>query len=138
MGLDVSHGCWSAPYGAFNRWRNKVAEFLGYAVWKVKYDDGYTSDTIMLDWGHITERNLVGIWEEMPKDPAIIIFAHADHEGQIKSEHCEAIADRLEEVLPKMAEYDEDQPIKYWHKRTKEFIDGLRKAASLQEDIEFH
>jgi hypothetical protein len=60
MGLDTSHDAWHGAYSAFTRWRNTVAAAAGYAVWDVMYEDGYQSPTVMIDWGHITERNLQG------------------------------------------------------------------------------
>lgn len=138
MGLDTSHGCWHGAYSAFTRWRHKIAEVAGYAVWSVVYDDGIKSDTIMLDWGHVTEENLAGKWNEMPSDPLILIFAHSDCHGELPWQFCAKLAERLEEIMPLLPDGDAPGHIGNWRYKTQEFIDGLKLAHKLQENVNFH
>ena len=143
MGLDTSHDCWHGSYGAFTRWRQKVAEIAGYAVWSVKMEDGITRDTVMIDWGHITEQNLFGEWEQTPSDPLIVIIAHSDCEGVIHPEQGVPLADRLEALLPEIDKVS-DEGGGYITARggfggaTRRFIQGLRAAALAGEDVDFH
>lgn len=137
MGLDTTHGCWHGAYSAFSRWRNTIAEAAGYAVWNVKYDDGLTSPTIMLDWGHITAADLAGQWEKTPEDPLVVLLAHSDCDGVIRSADAGALADRLEEILPQLPSENDHGHIGNWEAKTRAFIDGLRKAALAGEDVAF-
>lgn len=135
MGLDISHDCWHGPYSAFTHWRHAVARAAGYAVWPVKYEDGTTMDCVMLDWGHLPDGHLQGEWDEIPADPLLILLTHQDCEGRIKSEHCSAVADALEAILPGMNDSNGFTPPA---ERTRRFIEGLRAAAKAGEDVEFY
>ena len=73
MGLDTTHGCWHGAYSAFQRWRHKLAEVAGYDVVKVKYDDGFTMDTVLVDWGHL-HGQLHGEWNRTPEDPLLVLL----------------------------------------------------------------
>lgn len=140
MGLDTTHDCWHGAYSAFYRWRNKIAEVAGYAVWPVKYDYA-VNDTVMIDWGHIASENpgyLDGHWNETPSDILIVLIAHHDCEGEIVAEHCGPLADRLEGLLPLLPDGDGGGHIGDWREKTQRFIDGLRKAADAGEPVGFH
>ncbi len=138
MGLDTSHDAWHGAYSAFTRWRNTIAKAAGYAVWKVTYENGMTMDTVMLDWGHITEDNLHGKWERVPDDPLVILLAHSDCDGEIAAEHCAVLADRLEELLPSLPDADMGGHIGDLLPKTAQFIKGLRYAAAAGEPVDFH
>lgn len=138
MGLDTSHNCWHGAYSAFNRWRHGVAEAAGYAVWQVKYESGQLSDTVMIDWGHVTEANLYGDWETTPTDPLIVLIAHSDCEGAIRPAQAGPLAERLAELLPALPDGDGGGHVRNWRETTQQFIDGLRAAATAGQDVEFH
>lgn len=137
MGLDISHNCWHGAYSAFSRWRQEIAKIAGYSVWNVeqKY---CTMPTIMLDWGHVTGENLMGEWENTPTDPLIILFAHSDCEGKIDPKDAIPLANRLEELLPKLPREKDLGHIGDWGEKTKLFINGLRIAAAAGEEVDFH
>jgi hypothetical protein len=137
MGLDTSHDCWHGAYSAFSRWRNKIAETAGYAVWNVQYEGGYSSPTAQIDWGHITQANLEGHWDETPADPLLVLLAHSDCDGWIHPAQAKPLADRLEELLPELPEGEGGGHIRGWRETTQRFIDGLRAAAEAGEDVEF-
>ncbi len=136
MGLDTTHDCWHGPYSSFTHWRHAVARAAGYQVLPVKYDDGMTMPTIMLDWGHLPAGHLNGEWDEVPSDPLLIVLTHQDCEGRIKADQCSAVADALEAILPGM----DDSPGQFLTpaERTRRFITGLRAAAAAGEDVEFN
>ena len=153
MGLDTSHDCWHGAYSAFNRWRNKLAEVAGYYV-EEGHMRTYTSPDgppryesmhagVCLDWGHVTEANLQGTWEQMPHnlrgeaDPLLILLAHSDCDGWILHQHCAPLADRLEELLPLLPDEEVPGHVRHWRDKTREFIAGLRNAAVAGEDVEF-
>lgn len=125
MGLDCSHDAWSAAYSAFYRWRLAVAEAAGY-----KTGIGMNGTHYILDWENIPEGALMGEWEETPEDPLVVLLAHSDCDGHIHPEQAKPLADRLEELLPKL---DSD-----WHPRTDQFITGLCEASAANETLLFH
>lgn len=134
MGLDTTHNCWHGAYSSFSQWRNALAVAAGYKLEKVSYWEGHETEVPAIQRpdgaGHLT-----GDWDDIPEDPVMIILAHSDCDGRIKAEHCSALADALEKLLPKMSDEgfhctDRD--------RTQQFIDGLRVAAEAKEDVEFH
>jgi hypothetical protein len=146
MGLDTSHDCWHGAYSAFGRWRQKVAEAAGYAVWAVKYDDSsVTYDTVMIDWGHLPENALMGEWPETPADPLLVLIAHSDCDGEIRPEQAGPLADRLEELLPALERTDAEEGA-FGHiaarggyaGAARKFIDGLRAAVAADEPVDFH
>lgn len=142
MGLDTSHDCFSGAYSAFGRWRDAVAEAAGYTVRKVDWGQGYLQETILIDWGHITNGALHGDWEATPDDPLIVLIAHSDCEGVIKPEQARPLADRLEALLPALDAKGEG--VGHIAARggfggvTRRFIHGLRAAAEANENVEFY
>jgi hypothetical protein len=139
MGLDTSHGAWHGAYSAFGRWRNTVAKAAEYP-----FDtdpNGYGREYPRLNWDAITEANLQGRWDSTPEDPLIVLIAHSDCDGAIYPEQAGPLADRLEELLPKISESDES----WGHISrdggmvavTRRFILGLRTAATAGEPLEF-
>lgn len=128
MGLSVTHGCFSSPYSTFQEWRCVVAKAAGYKL----EDLGFTSvPKISPHW--LTTEHEFGEWKKTPKDPLIVLFSHSDCEGVIHPEQGIPLADRMEELLDLI-------PSSYYldyREMTKNFISGLRLAASRGEDVEF-
>jgi hypothetical protein len=137
MGLDTSHDCWHGAYSAFDRFRNELAKAAGYDIASVVRDSGFHRDEILIDWGHVTEANLMGIWEKTPDDPLIVLIAHSDCEGVIKPEQAGPLADRMESLLDKLPGTPDFGHIGDWREKTQAFIDGLRLAVNRGEDVEF-
>lgn len=137
MGLDTSHDCWHGPYSSFSRWRNAVAVAGGYTLEEANYDGVRYLQPKEIDWSSLTEKNFMGKWEKWPDDPLVILLAHSDCEGKIPREHCLALAVRLEALLPNLPKGDGGD-IDYWRDKTRQFITGLRQAAELGEDVDFH
>lgn len=112
MGLDTSHNCWHGPYSQFDHWRQNIANAIG-----------------------IDLNQMVGFmgtirWENLVYDPLFILLDHSDCDGEIVAADCAPLADRLEEIIPFLEnEYDQ--------KRAQQFAIGLRKAAELNENVEF-
>ena len=131
MGLSTSHGCWHGPYSAFTRWRNNLAKVAGYNVKMVQEEDKTLWPTVMLDWGHITEDNLMGTWDKTPDDPLLILLAHSDCDGDIFPENAVALAGCLEKLLPFLKEEWEQEA-------TQRFINGLKAAANANEPVMFY
>ncbi len=134
MGLDTSHNCWHGAHSAFTRWRHKLAEVAGYQVARL---EGQIHDTVLIDWGHIVDKNYFGEWDEAPHDPLILLIAHSDCEGVLHPKHAALLANRLEELLL-LIEGDGGGHIGNYREKTQQFIDGLRDAAAKGEDVDFH
>ena len=143
MGLDTSHDCWHGAYSAFSRWRQELADAAGYTSHPSPSGIGNTVD---IDWGNIVSvlgRDLFGKWPSIPvrpdgtPDPLIILLAHQDCEGELQHEFCDAIADRLETLLP-LLDKDCGGHIGNYRDKTVIFIKGLREAAKNKENVIFH
>jgi hypothetical protein len=103
--------------------------------------------SVDLEWGSIEETigtDLFGEWPEIPcrhdgtPDPLIILIAHSDCEGEIQSKYCGPLADRLEELLPKLEGEDGGGHIGSYVEKTQQFIKGLRLASKRGEKVGFH
>ena len=138
MGLDTTHGCWHGAYSAFTRWRNTIALAAGYKLVKLDPQNPWY-ECPDINWDAVTEENLYGVWERVPEDPLILLIAHSDCDGEIRVRDAGPLADRLEELLPKVSSLEDDGGhIGNWAKKTQAFIDGLRLAVEKNESVEFH
>ncbi len=78
-------------------------------------------------------------WSSLGKDPLIVLLNHSDCDGIIKAKDCAPLADRLEKLLPALrSEGDGGGHIGSYEEKTRQFINGLRLAASRNEDVDFH
>jgi len=113
MGLDTDFGCWHGSYMGFSEWRTAVAEAAGISLSSMEGCGGSIP------------------WDLLPLDPIHPLLNHSDCEGSINWGVCAALADRLEELAPKV-------PDGWMRKRCYVFAEGARKAYAAQTDIEFH
>ena len=141
MGLDTSHGCWHGAYSAFGRWREEIARAAGLPP--LEFMEGFWGAS----WNRCTNnlcpfervsRDLPIRWDCLRPSPLFTLLHHSDYEGEIAWEECAAIADALEELLPKLPTEEDGGHIGDWRETTQGFIDGLRLAAECQENVEFH
>ncbi len=109
MGLNVSHGCWVGSYGSFMRWRKELARAAGYGDL-----ESYTGFGGSLPW---------------PERPLTLLLNHSDCDGSIGWQDATSIATELESLMGGLD--------KSWVLTTYLFINGLRAAAVLEEDITF-
>lgn len=138
MGLDCSHDCWSGAYSRFGRWRDELARAAGYrfreptANEKRDYLALYPAPD--LNWEQIPPERFQGEWGgDVPDDALLYLIVHSDCDGVLHPAQAGPLADRLEQLLPLL----EDNPHEEWPRRTRQFIDGLRYAAGLGDDVEF-
>lgn len=143
MGLDTSHDCWHGPYGAFGRWRQKLAEVAGLPPLDLMegfFERGTYHDPISdvarkhSEFAETFYRSLPIRWTILKPDVLHILLNHSDCEGELESAICGSLANRLEELLPLLPQKDDND----WRGRTRQFIDGLRLAASQGENVDFH
>jgi hypothetical protein len=128
MGLLTSHDCWSGSYSNFRLWRRQLAALVGLDLETMEGHGG-------------TLR-----WEDLQPDILHVLLDHPDHSGEILPEHCGPLADRLEELLPRLpldtaypenSSVPDDGPLPDARQRTERFIQGLRVAAERREAVEF-
>lgn len=157
MGLSVSHGCWEGGYKSFRRWRTAIAEAVGipldlmeghieYWITREEFDEidrtlKYPRSEAVTA-GMSILRAMIGVesiqWKALRDDPIVHLLNHSDCDGHIDVEHLAPLADRLEELLPILETYGDGKGhIGNYADKTREFIDGLRLAASLGESIRF-
>jgi len=152
MGLDTSHGCWHGSYGRFMEWRKRIAKAAGLPPlelmdrffqrhgdscgWPATFylGNSVNDDQVMRSM-KIIENRLPISWDCLKPSPLHILLSHSDCDGEIEWSDCGEIAYCLQELVDSgTIECDELYPIDL----TVKFIDGLRLAYSLQENVDFH
>lgn len=146
MGLEVSHDAWTGSYGAFSAWRAALAGTAGYEVTADRDEKGRISlkeltdaQYGVADW-QITPDRLDGEWNgEEPADPLLVLLLHADHTGYIHPGQALPLAERLEQLQPKLAGFTKDPEDEMGlETATRQFAEGLRRAAGYGESLVFH
>lgn len=123
MGLDTSHDAWHGPYSSFHSWRIALARAAGLSVYEKPLPRGGTRT----------------MWVMPSEDDILfVLMSHSDCDGMISTQDCAPLADRLESLLPRIGAPDDWWDPSYHINSTRQFIKGLRLAASLGEDIDFH
>lgn len=149
MGLDTTHDCWHGAYSAFMRWRRMICEVAGLppldlmegfyrpddpgdvVFWAKK---GLNDEQAFAD----IRRQLPIKWECLKPSALHILLHHSDCDGELRWEDCGPIADELEKLIPKFPSGDGGGHIGNWKDKTQQFVTGLRLAAKLKENVEFH
>lgn len=114
MGLDTSHNAWHGPYSSFNKFRRQVCKAAGLGELEDYKGFGGSKD-----------------WLIAKEQPLNALLNHSDCEDDIPWQDCDALADALYGVAPKI----EDE---YYRSKAKQFAYGCRLAAKNQENVEFH
>lgn len=138
MGLDTTHGAWNGSYGNFMHWRQEVA--LAAGLPPLRLMEGFYGINPNFVYGLEAHPDIVAAlpisWDLFKNDPLHILLSHSDCDGEISPLHCKEIADRLEEINPKIS--GEICGNKEWAQdRTRQFIRGLRVAWAAGENVEF-
>lgn len=120
MGLDTSHDCWHGAYSEFMRYRTTLAALVGINL------------ESMRGFGGSQE------WPSADAEPLVHLLNHSDCDGVIEWQHCAALANRLEALLPLLPKEPDGGHIGDWRECTQKWIDGLRDADRCREDVEFH
>ena len=157
MGLDCSHNAWRGSYGAFMRWRLKLAEVAGlpplelmegfYEPLDTKFSPTLYHGPGTLDGadGPDTAPYLANLddrlpirWESLKPSALHELLAHSDCDGEIPPDRCGPIADALEALIPLLPDENAGGHIGNWRAKTQQFVDGLRLAAADGEPMDFH
>ena len=146
MGLEVSHDARTGSYGAFSAWRAALAGTAGYEVTADRDENGRISLAELTDarygvadW-QITPERLDGEWNgEQPADPLLVLLLHADHTGYIHTGQALPLAERLEQLRPKLAGFTGDAGDEMnLELATRQFAEALRRAGEHGESLVFH
>ncbi len=143
MGLYVSHECWTGAYSAFSRWRDELARAAGYsfhAPSEAEKIEGFYRPYPDIRWDLFEAKNYQGEWDLSSHpgiDPLLFLIVHSDCDGLIHPAQAAPLAGRLEEILPLLDESKSGGHIQSMQGNTQKFINGLREAVRLGEDVEF-
>jgi hypothetical protein len=112
MGLDFSHcdAYWS--YSGFNRFRERLANQIGFSLGE------------MVGFGGKRE------WDTVHDDIKPLLD-HSDCDGVLTPEECKIVYPRLAELIQNWSEYDRDKIM------ALELIEGMKLCVELDEDLEF-
>lgn len=152
MGLDTSHNAWHGSYSSFMRWRKRIADVAGLpplelmegfykpieenkrihifdipSLWTVKPSNS------ILD----VDKRLPISWNCLKPSPLHELLYHSDCDGEIPWEICNDIADCLEPLILLLPQEGTEEEPWDWKDKTRQFVEGLRLAASLKEDLIF-
>jgi len=139
--LSVHPNCFVGDPLEFMNWRLLLARAAGYGVEGCEQND-VTFLVPALDYDHMTTENVLGIWDIEPEDVLVVLLAHSDEDGAIYPPHLAALATRIEELLPELANFsshDEGDPRQLTEIAvTERFIAGLRSALEDDLAVTFH
>jgi hypothetical protein len=115
MGLDTTHDAWHGSYSSFAKFREELAAIEGFSLDEMTGFGGSKS------WAKV-------------KSPLKPLLNHSDWNGEIQWQHCEAIANRLEEISSTI-----NRDTEFWlYDKALTFAVGARKAFKKKQNIEFH
>lgn len=148
MGLNTSFGCWDGAYSAFMRWRQMIAQVAGLPplmlmdgfFQKGDYQDPFAEEAKKFPSKANQYYDSLPIkWESLKEDPALYaLLYHSDCDGNLPWEICEALANRLEELIPLLPDEPDGGHIGVWKDKTQKFVNGLREAYVAKENVEFY
>jgi len=158
MGLDTSHDAWHGAYSTFMRWREKIAEVAGLPPLRLMegfyvpldssiragagiptfYLGAAREDELVRGCITSIEAALPIKWSCLKPSALHELLFHSDCDGEIPAESCRPIADELEKLIPLFPEGDGGGHIGIWREKTRQFVDGLRRAAAAGEPLGFH
>lgn len=129
MGLYVTHDCWNASCSTFMEWRGALAEAadvdqeMTYALMKPKLEH-WSGNIFKGEWPN----------DVQVEDPLLYLLFHSDCDGSLGADKVGPLADRLNDLLPKITLGDNGM---VWAQLTTQFITGLREAQTAGEGVEF-
>ena len=86
---------------------------------------------------HIDDRTLMGGWDPIPEDPALIPLIHEASDGVIPHELAESLADRIEEAIPHKRDCEPLYPEVRYQEMARTFVSGLRFCVKSECPMEF-
>ena len=121
MGLDTTHNAWHGPYSSFMRFREQLAQQIGFNIREM---EGFSAKDG-------TPGN--NKWENLPADDLHILLNHSDCDGEISPSDCAKIAVRLEQVAKEVENNADNEFIS----DCLQFAKGCRAAHEANEPLIF-
>ncbi len=116
MGIAVSHGEASWSYSGFMTFRTRIANTCGLP-------------------GDLSDAYHNGSYKFLINDPIYALIDHSDCDGGFSVEEMKIIVPRLKEII---AQWSDGVYSGYDIMNGKALIEGMEKAISLNEELEFH
>jgi len=145
MGLDTSHDCFHGGYIRFHFFRKAVAEVVGIPL---DLMEGHfnRAEWMLCAGGVPIQESLLETrleplpvsWKAFEEDPISLLLHHSDFDGEISWEDAVPIAERLEEIAPQIVHPEGQRDDWDFKAHALQFAAGLRQAAELQENVDFH
>ena len=148
MGLDTTHDAFHGGYGSYLILRESLMVAAGYRRSK-EYPPTYEwdgdPDFDLPENKAIWDQARMGEIDEWPFDPVLFLWAHEDCDGIIKPLIAGQIADRIDELLPKIQvatltfapAWADSERGRTTSTMAIQFMSGLREASLAGEDVEF-
>lgn len=90
------------------------------------------------DWKFLSlDERLPINWDCLKPSPLHYLLHHSDCDGEIPWENCNDIADCLESLISLLPQEGTEEEPWDWKNKTRQFVDGLRLAADLKENLVF-
>ena len=153
MGLDTSHNAWHGSYSSFMIWRKRIANVAGLPPLELmegfyqSLDENrkiYVCDIPTFwtsskpDWKFLDmDKRLPISWECLKPSPLHELLHHSDCNGEISWEICNDIADCLESLIFLLPQEGTEEEPWDWKDKTRQFVEGLRLAFKLKENLVF-
>jgi hypothetical protein len=152
MGLDTTHDAFHGGYGSYLILREALMHAAGYRQTKdypPTFEWDGDPDFDLPENKEIWDSARFGEIDNWPFDPVLFLWAHEDCEGVIRPVIAGQIADRIEDLLPKIhdatlifapawADPQREPAGRTTTTMAKQFMDGLREASRAGEEVEFH
>ena len=148
MGLTISHGAWDGGYASFMVWRQEIASLEGiplmmmegyYGFGVVDYNrlikgalsesgfSSYLADVFQRDYlDHLPLK-----WSNFRRNALHKLLYHSDCGGTLNWRGLKGIYMRLEYLMEKREMSD------FCKQKTRQFIEGAKKAYEAQESLRF-
>lgn len=147
MGINLTHNAWTGSYTAFAAWRTALAGAAGYETTaepdpetgRISFEELRHAQYAVAGWQFNPDRD-IGDWtnEPPPPDPLLILLTHSDCDGRIAPQQAQPLADRLEQLLPRIPQYTKDLADEMQLQfMTRKFVAGLRDAIGQNQPIIF-
>jgi len=138
--ITVSHGCFVGDALDFLNWRVLLARAAGHGVVPMQIEEVTLLVPSVRDVDLDIDK-VLGVWDQTPEDILAVLLGHCDDDGMIYPVHLIPLAERLDDLLPVLAEHSEhptNSPAQLVEVQiTKQFIAGLISADAANEAITF-
>ena len=136
MGLCTFPVGYEGSYTGFQMLRTEIARALGY---ETDQTNPLRSSYHLRpeQYRYINDLTLMGEWDSVPEDPALVLMIHEDCDGMIPHEIAGQLADRIESAIPNLRENEPTHSEVRYRDMARTFVSGLRLCAEGEFAMEF-